>query len=134
MFWKLVARWISAVSIRGKLPKALDGSVLAPCCTAPASPYSSRAALDSAASAWRSSFTSAIEPSGSTTPPCEVPVCTEILLMPVGPPRAPASAAVVALHEGVQLLDGAVLHADFADLGADRDGDALGLVLPDEAR
>ena len=30
MFWKLVARWISAVSIRGKLPNALDGSVLAP--------------------------------------------------------------------------------------------------------
>ena len=30
----------------GKLPKASDGSVLAPCCTAPDMPYSSRAALD----------------------------------------------------------------------------------------
>jgi hypothetical protein len=41
-----------------------------------------------AARAWRSSFTSAMEPSGSTTPPCDVPVCTEILLIPSCRPSA----------------------------------------------
>ena len=61
MFWKFVARWISAVSMRGKLSNAVSGSVDAPCCTAPASPYSSRATLESCSSASRSSFTSAID-------------------------------------------------------------------------
>ena len=72
-------------------------------------------------------------PSGSTTPPCEVPVCTEILLMPAWLPRR-GDAPVVALHEGVQLLHRAVLHAHFADLGAHRYGHAFRLLLPDEPR
>ena len=40
----------------------------------------------------------------------------------------------VAAHEGVQLVDVGVLAADLADLAADRDRDALRLVLADELR
>ncbi len=40
--------------------------------------------------------------------------------------------AVVAQHEGVQLLHGAVLHPHFADLGPDRDDHTLGLEPADE--
>src|SRR4028119_712528 len=43
MFWKFVARWISAVSVRGKLLNAVSGSVDAPCCPAPAGADPSRA-------------------------------------------------------------------------------------------
>ena len=50
-------------------------------------PVCSRATLLSASSVSRSSFTSAMEPSGSTTPPWDVPVCTEILLMPASLPE-----------------------------------------------
>ena len=39
---------------------------------------------------------------------------------------------VVALHEGVELLHRAVLHADFAYFGSHRDGDPLRLLVPDE--
>src|SRR5213592_730690 len=79
---KLVARWISIASHLGKWLKASGGSVEAPCCTAPPRRYVARAAADRARSASRSSCTLAIEPSGSTTPPWLVPVCTEILLIP----------------------------------------------------
>jgi len=44
--------------------------------------YFLRASSESACSASRSSFTLAIEPSGRTTPPWLVPVCTEIFEMP----------------------------------------------------
>ena len=37
MFWNSVARWISAQSCSGKLPKNSAGRVDAPCWTAPAS-------------------------------------------------------------------------------------------------
>ena len=46
MFWKPVARWISAVPLAGKWWNASSGRVLAPCWTQPARPYSSRATVD----------------------------------------------------------------------------------------
>src|SRR2546425_675759 len=95
MFWKLVARWISIASRAGKCPNASGGRVEAPCCTAPPSPYRARASRDSVCSASRSSWTLAIEPSGSTTPPWLVPVWTEILLIPTyGPPPSRCSVRV----------------------------------------
>ena len=49
-----------------------------------------------------------------------------------GVPSQRREAPVVAPHEGVQLLHGAVLHPDFTDLRPHRDGDSLRLESPDE--
>src|SRR6476660_2185353 len=110
MFWKLVARWISHAPARGNASKASGGSVDAPCCTAPPSPYSLRATRDSSSSVCRSIFTSVrTVPSALTKPPCAVPVWT--LLVHVR-----------------------VLAAHLADFTAYRHRDALRLVLSNEFR
>ena len=85
MFWKPVARWISAVPLVGKWWNASSGSVEAPCWTAPANPYSSRATVESRLSVSKSILTVAIVPSGSGTPPWLVPVWMLTLLMPEMP-------------------------------------------------
>ena len=93
-----MARCISAVPTCGNLSKASLGRVEAPCCTAPPIPYSSCAILDSCPRVSKSSLTLAIEPSGKTTPPCVVPVCTLIFEIPLTPasnrPRYPAIKAL----------------------------------------
>ena len=64
-------------------------------------------------------------------PPCAVPVCTLILLMPTR--RAAAGQRRrVAAHERVQLVHVRVLAADLADLSPNRNGNARRLVLTDE--
>src|SRR5213083_1553554 len=90
----------------GKCPNASGGRVEAPCCTAPPSPYRARASRDSVCSASRSSWTLAIEPSGSTTPPWLVPVWTEILLIPTYGPPAPGwrQRTHVPVHERLELV------------------------------
>ena len=71
-------------------------------------------------------------PSDATKPPCAVPVCTLILLMPSSVGAARLQRLQVAAHERVQLVDVGVLAADLADFAADRDGDAVRLVRADE--
>ena len=75
----------------------------------------------------RSSFTSAIDPSGSTIPPCDVPDCTLILETPAIPRRP---RAVEAVHVGAQLAHRAVLRAHLADLATHRNGHARRLGAP----
>jgi len=72
----------------GNFPNASEGSVDAPCCTAPARPYSSRAILDRFWSVSKSSFTFAIVPSGRHYAAVRVPVWMDTLLMPVLPLRS----------------------------------------------
>ena len=57
-------------------------------------------------------------------PPCAVPVCTLILLRPTRF-AALLQLRVEALHVGAQFMHVGVLAAHFANLSADRDGDAL---------
>jgi fructose/tagatose bisphosphate aldolase len=56
--------------------------------TAPAIPYRSRASTERTRSVSKSMVTSAMLPSGSTTPPCDVPVWIEIFDMPHLPLRS----------------------------------------------
>src|SRR5215208_294792 len=84
VFWKPVARWISAVSTAGNRWKSSSGNVEAPCWTAPASP-DSRATSPRRPRTSKSSLTSATPPAGSGTPPCEVPVWTLTFDSPVAP-------------------------------------------------
>src|SRR6059036_192901 len=88
MLWNSVARWISHAPSIGNLSNSSTGRVEAPCWTAPARAYCSRAIRDRFSSASKSTWTWAIEPSGSGTPPCDVPVWIEILLMPAMPAAA----------------------------------------------
>ena len=98
MFWKLVARWISAVSTSGKEPNAAGrqrrGAVLHRAREAVLLASDGRRAC---ASVSKSMATSAMEPSGSTTPPCVVPDCTEIL-------ESPASFALPILGRDLRQL------------------------------
>jgi len=94
MFWNSVARWISHAPRLANSPNSSEGSVDAPCCTAPAKPYFSRASLESACSVSKSSFTVATPPPGSGTPPWLVPVWIEILLIPGLPGASFASCAL----------------------------------------
>ena len=94
MFWKLVARWISQAPALGNASNASAGSVEAPCCTAPPSPYSWRDRRDSSSSVLRSIVTSIRSvPSALMKPPCAVPVWTLILLNPIR--LAPRAASAV---------------------------------------
>ena len=90
MFWKPVARWISAVPFAGNWWNASSGRVDAPCWTQPAIRYSSRATVDRRRSVSKSMLTSATLPSGSTTPPWLVPVWMLTLL--TGSTPSPSSA------------------------------------------
>ncbi len=82
MFWNSVARWTSQAPLFGNSWNISAGSVEAPCCTAPASPYSLRAIFEMARIASKSIETFATVPSGRTTPPWEVPVLMEIFETP----------------------------------------------------
>ena len=99
----------------------------------PARPYS-RATSPSRRSTSKSSLTSATPPSGSGTPPCDVPVWTLTLRESRRARRPRVELAPVAVEVGPELLLGRVLLADLADLAADADRDAVRLERPDQRR
>ena len=80
----------------------------------------------------KSTLTLAIVPSGSTTPPCDVPVWMLILLMPTAPFASLFSSRVIAVGVSAQLFFVRVVTTHLADLAADRDGHTGRLVRADE--
>ena len=132
MFWKSVARWISHAPAFGNASKADGGSVEAPCCTAPPSPYS--LARDARQLLERPQIDLHVHPHLAVGAD-EAAVGGAGLhadLADADVLAALAQLRVVAAHERVQLVDVGVLAADLADLAADRDRHALGLVPPAE--
>ena len=76
-------------------------------------------------------MTSATPPSGSGTPPCDVPVWT-LTLEILGAGGAGVELAAIAVEVGAQLGDRGVLGPDLADLATDADRDPVRLERPDE--
>lgn len=77
-----------ARAVLGELVEELVRKRRSPVLDGPSIPNFSRAAFEIAERTSKSSFTLAMDPSGRTTPPWLVPVCTEIFRIPVRGPRA----------------------------------------------
>ena len=92
----------------------------APCCTAPARPYSSRATVEGGAACRSRCLTSATLPSGSDDAAVAGAGLDADLADRPGVP-VPCSSAVVAVQVGAQLLLGRVRLPHLADLAADAD-------------